>query len=180
MISRSIAKRYAKGLFAVGEKNGKYRSYFEELEGVLSVFDKEQRLKKALMLPLLEVQKRKELLSDVMRALGVSPSVSSLFNILIENNRMGYLPVIRDVYQELVDDKEGMVRGTLWTAYPLEETSRNRIAEVLKDKFNKEVTLETLEDKSLIGGVKVVIKGTIIDGSVKKQIETLKENILEE
>ncbi|MDD5008452.1 MAG: ATP synthase F1 subunit delta [Syntrophorhabdaceae bacterium] len=180
MISRSIAKRYAKGLFAVGEKNGKYRSYLEELEGVLSVFDKEERLKKALMLPLLEVQKRKELLSDVMRALGVSPSVSSLFNILVENNRMGYLPVIRDVYQELVDDKEGRVRGTLWTAYPLEETSRNRIAEVLKDKFNKEVTLETLEDKSLIGGVKVVIKGTIIDGSVKKQIETLKENILEE
>jgi F-type H+-transporting ATPase subunit delta len=180
LISRSIAKRYAKGLFAVGEKNGKYRSYLEELEGVLSVFDKEQRLKKALMLPLLEVQKRKELLSDVMRALGVSPSVSSLFNILVENNRMGYLPVIRDVYQELVDDKEGRVRGTLWTAYPLEETSRNRIAEVLKDKFNKEVTLKTLEDKSLIGGVKVVIKGTIIDGSVKKQIETLKENILEE
>jgi len=180
LISRSIAKRYAKGLFAVGEKNGKYRSYLEELEGVLSVFDKEQRLKKALMLPLLEVQKRKELLSDVMRALGVSPSVSSLFNILVENNRMGYLPVIRDVYQELVDDKEGRVRGTLWAAYPLEETSRNRIAEVLKDKFNKEVTLETLEDKSLIGGVKVVIKGTIIDGSVKKQIETLKENILEE
>jgi len=180
LISRSIAKRYAKGLFAVGEKNGKYRSYLEELEGVLSVFDKEQRLKKALMLPLLEVQKRKELLSDVMRALGVSPPVSGLFNILVENNRMGYLPVIRDVYQELVDDKEGRVRGTLWAAYPLEETSRNRIAEVLKDKFNKEVTLETLEDKSLIGGVKVVIKGTIIDGSVKKQIETLKENILEE
>lgn len=180
MISRSIAKRYAKGLFAVGEKDGKYRSYLEELEGVLDVFEREQRLKKALMLPLLEVQKRKELLSDVMRSLGVSPSVSSLFNMLIENNRMGYLPVIRDVYRELVDDKEGRVRGTLWAAYPLEETSRNRIAEALKDKFNKEVVLETVEDRSLIGGVKVVIKGTIIDGSVKKQIETLKENILKE
>lgn len=164
----------------MGEKDGKYRSYLEELEGVLDVFEREQRLKKALMLPLLEVQKRKELLSDVMRSLGVSPSVSSLFNMLIENNRMGYLPVIRDVYRELVDDKEGRVRGTLWAAYPLEETSRNRIAEALKDKFNKEVVLETVEDRSLIGGVKVVIKGTIIDGSVKKQIETLKENILKE
>jgi len=180
LISRSIAKRYAKGLFAVGERNGKYRSYLEELEGILSVFDREQRLKKALMLPLLEIKKRKELLSDVMRALGVSPSVSSLFNILIENNRMGYLPTIRDVYQELVDEKEGRIRGVLWAAYPLEEASRNRIADVLKDKFKKEVVLETVEDRSLIGGVKVVIKGTIIDGSVKKQIETLKENILKE
>jgi F-type H+-transporting ATPase subunit delta len=180
LISRSIAKRYAKGLFAVGERDGKYKSYLEELEGILGVFDREQRLKKALVLPLLEVKKRKELLSDVMRSLGASPSVSSLFNLLVENNRMGYLPIIRDVYQELVDDKEGRVRGTLWTAYPIEETFRNRIAEVLKDKFNKEVVLETVEDKSLIGGVKVVIKGTVIDGSVKKQIETLKENILKE
>ncbi|HNS15016.1 MAG TPA: ATP synthase F1 subunit delta [Syntrophorhabdaceae bacterium] len=180
MISQSIAKRYAKGLFAVGERDGKYKSYLEELEGILGVFDREQRLKKALMLPLLEVKRRKELLSDVMRSLGASPSVSSLFNILIENNRMGYLPTIRDVYRELVDEKEGRVRGTIWAAYPLEEASRNRIADVLKDKFNKEVVLETVEDKSLIGGVKVVIKGTIIDGSVKKQIETLKENILKE
>lgn len=180
MISRSIAKRYAKGLFAVGERDGKYRSYLEELEGILGVFDREQRLKKALVLPLLEVKKRKELLSDVMRSFGASPTVSSLFNVLVENNRMGYLPIIRDVYQELVDEKEGRVRGTLLTAYPIEETYRNRIAEVLKDKFNKEVVLETVEDKSLIGGVKVVIKGTVIDGSVKKQIETLKENILKE
>lgn len=164
----------------MGERDGKYRSYLEELEGILGVFDREQRLKKALVLPLLEVKKRKELLSDVMRSLGASPSVSSLFNLLVENNRMGYLPIIRDVYQELVDDKEGRVRGTLWTAYPIDETSRNRIAEALKDKFNKEVVLETVEDKSLIGGVKVVIKGTVIDGSVKKQIETLKENILKE
>ncbi len=180
MISRSIAKRYAKGLFTVGERDGKYRSYLEELESILGVFDREQRLKKALVLPLLEVQKRKELLSDVMRSFGASPTVSSLFNVLVENNRMGYLPIIRDVYQELVDDKEGRVRGTLWTAYPIDETSRKRIAEVLKDKFNKEVVLETVEDKNLIGGIKVVIKGTVIDGSVKKQIETLKENILKE
>jgi F0F1-type ATP synthase delta subunit len=42
------------------------------------------------------------------------------------------------------------------------------------------VVLATVEDKSLLGGVKVEVKGTIIDGSVKRQLETLKENILKE
>ncbi len=46
--------------------------------------------------------------------------------------------------------------------------------------MHKEVMLATYEDKGLIGGVKVMIKGTIIDGSVKQQLATLKENILKE
>ena len=180
MISKSIAKRYAKGLFAVGEKNRKYKDYFEEIEKILKFFDADPRLRKALMLPLLEIRKRQELLSDVMRMLGVSLPLSNMLAMLLENNRMGYLPLIRDVYREIADEKEGRVRGTIWSAYPLDDNVRMRIQDMLKEKMRKEVVLEMVEDKTLIGGVKVNIQGTIIDGSVKRQLETLKENILKE
>lgn len=181
MIRQSIAKRYAKGLFAVGEKDGHYKGYLAELENILGLFEKEQRLKKALMLPLLEVQKRKELLSDTMRLSGISLPLANMLTMILERNRMSYLPMIRDVYSDLVDDKEDRARGTVWTAFPLDSTLLKRIEEALKERFNKkEIILSAIEDKSLIGGVKVAVKGTIIDGSVKKQLETLKENILKE
>lgn len=181
MIRQSIAKRYAKGLFAVGEKDGRYKAYLEELGHILALFDGNEKLRRALMLPLLEVQQRKELLSDIMRLTGVSIPLSNILTMLVENNRMTYLPLIRDVYSELVDDKEGRVRGTIWSAYPLEGGLKNRIEQTLRERFHKkEVVLATVEDKSLIGGVKVDVKGTIIDGSVKRQLETLKENILKE
>lgn len=180
MISQSIAKRYARGLFAVGEKDGKYRVYYEELDAILRYFKEEQKLGNALMLPITEMKKRKELLGDVMRAFGVSLSLANIFSMLLENNRMGYLPLIKDVYGELIDDKEGRVRGTLLSAYPLDDSTKLRIEEVLKEKLHKEVVLSAVEDKSLMGGAKVVIKGTIIDGSAKRQLELLKENILKE
>lgn len=180
MISQSIAKRYAKGLFNVGEKNGKYKEYQAEIEGILSVLDKEERLKRAIVLPLVEVEKRKEVLSDVMRALEVSSPLASMFTMLLEKNRMGYLNLIRDVYNDLVDEKEGRVKGTLWTAFPVSDEIKAKIEKELGDKLNKQVTLAVKEDKSLIGGVKVAIKGTIIDGSVKRQLHTLQENILKE
>jgi F-type H+-transporting ATPase subunit delta len=180
LISQSIARKYAKGLFNVGEKNGKYKDYFKEFEEVLNVFDKEDRLKKALMFPLVEVAKRKELLSDVTRILQVSSPLAALFTMLLENNRMTYLPLIKDVYGELVDEKEGRVKGTIWSAYPLEEAVKDRIEKELSDKLHKEVLLTSHEDRGLIGGIKVTIKGTIIDGSVKQQLATLKENILKE
>lgn len=180
MISQSIARKYAKGLFNVGEKNGKYRDYFVEFNQVLKVFDKEDRLKKALMFPLVEVEKRKELLSDLARMLQMSAPLSALFTMLLENNRMAYLPLIKDVYGELVDEKEGRVKGDIWSPYPLEEAAKNRIEKELSAKLHKEVLLTAHEDKGLIGGIKVTIRGTIIDGSVKQQLATLKENILKE
>ncbi len=180
MISQSIAKRYAKGLFAVGEKNGKYRDYLDEIEKILKVFDKEKQLGKTLMLPILEMKKRKELLGDVMKVLSVSIPLANLFSMMLEKNRMGYIHMIRDVYSNLVDEKEGRIRGTLYTAYPLADIMQRRIEEGLKNKLHKDVALQVIEDKALIGGVKVIVQGTIIDGSVKQQLETLKENILKE
>jgi F-type H+-transporting ATPase subunit delta len=180
LISQSIAKKYARGLFAVGEKDGKYRDYLDEIKKILNVFDEEQRLGRALMLPILEMEKRKELLSDIMKALDISLPLTNLFSMILEKNRMKYIHMIKDVYGELVDEKEGRVRGTLYTAYPLADTMKIRIEEGLKKKLLKDVALQVIEDKTLIGGVKVIVKGTIIDGSVKQQLETLKENILKE
>jgi F-type H+-transporting ATPase subunit delta len=180
LIRQSIAKRYAKGLFAVGEKDGKYALYLSELKGILDLFAKEERIRRALMLPLIEIQKRKEILMDVMKALGVSFPVSNTMSMILERNRMGYLPLIKDVYSELVDEKEGRVRGTVWSAYPLEETVKSRIQDVMKERLKMDVVLTMVEDKTLIGGVKVMVRGTIIDGSVKRQLESLKENILKE
>jgi F-type H+-transporting ATPase subunit delta len=180
LIKQSIAKRYARGLFAVGEKDGKYRAYLKEIDRVLKVFDGEERLRKAVMLPLLEMGKRKELLADVMRLLGVPLPLANMLSMLLERNRMGYLPLVSDVYGELVDEKEGRVKGTIWSAYPLDEGMKARIQDVLKEKMKKEVVLRMVEDKTLIGGIKVAVKGTIMDGSVKRQLEVLKENILKE
>lgn len=180
MISQSIAKRYAQGLFNVGEKNGKYKEYQLEIENILGIFDKEERLKRAIVLPLVEVKKRKELLSDVLKSLQVSSPLSSMFTMLLEKNRMSYLTLIRDVYNDLVDEKENRVKGTLWTAFPIDKETLGRVESELGAKLRKQVTLTAIEDKDLIGGVKVMVKGTIIDGSIKKQLQTLQENILKE
>ena len=180
MIHQSIAKKYAKGLFSVGEKDGKYKEYLEDIGSVLALFEKEARLGKALMLPILEMRKRKELLGDVVRAAAVSMPVANMLTMLMERNRMGYLPLLKDAYRDLVDEVEGRVRATIWTAFPLDDKLKAKIAAALKERTKKDVILTEIEDKSLIGGVKVDVKGTIIDGSVKRQLETLKENILKE
>lgn len=180
MIRQSIAKRYAKGLFGAGEKDGKYRDYLQQMDEILSVVKKEPKLEKAIMVPLFEMAKRKELLSDLLDALSVIPTVANLLRLLLEKNRIDYLPLVRNVYEEMVDEKEGRVKGVGFSAYPVPDALRTRIEEALGERLNKKVKLDIKEDKSLIGGIKVIVGGMRIDGSVKRQLELLNESMMKE
>ena len=117
----------------------------------------------------------------MVRAAGpVNALCRNMLTMLMERNRMGYLPLLKDAYTNLVDEKEGRVKGILWSAFPMDDAMKAKIEAVLKERMKKDVILTVMEDKSLIGGIKLNIQGTIIDGSLKRQLEALKENILKE
>jgi F-type H+-transporting ATPase subunit delta len=180
LIRQSIARRYAKGLFSVGVKDGKYRDYLDQLDETLIVLKKAPKLDRALIMPLLEMEKRKEILADLTGALGLSATLSALLSLLLERNRMNYLPMIRAAYEEMANNREGVVKGVGYSAYPLSDKAKVRIEEALGEKLNKKVLLDIREDKGLIGGIKVVIGGLRIDGSVKRQLEILNESMVKE
>ncbi len=180
MIRHSIAKRYAKALFGAGERDGNYRKYLDELDALLKLVEAEPRLKSTLMIPLLEMAKRKDLLSEVARALTLSPAVAGTLQMLLEKNRISYVPLVKEEYAALVDEKEGRVRGALYTAYPLTNDAKARIEAALSQKLEKKVELVVTRDEELIGGVKVVVGGLRIDGTVKRQLEILNERIMKE
>ena len=96
MIRQSIARSYAKGLFAVGVKDGKYKDYLRQMKEILEIVNDAPKIRRASMLPLFEMDKRKELLSGFMAALDVSPPVAALLGLLLERNRMAYLAAIHD------------------------------------------------------------------------------------
>ena len=180
MIRQSIAKRYAKALFGAGEKDGNYRKYLDEMDALLKLVEAEPRLKTTLMLPLLEMAKRKDLLSEVVRLLSLSPAVAGTLQMLLEKNRISYWPLVKEEYAGLVDEKEGRVKGALYTAYPLASDAKARIEAALSQRLQKKVELAVTQDKELIGGVKVVVGGLRIDGTVRRQLEILNERIMKE
>jgi F-type H+-transporting ATPase subunit delta len=180
LISHSIAKRYAKALFGAGEKDGNYKKYLDELGALLQFVEAEPRLKTTLMLPLIEMAKRSDLLSEVVRLVGVSPTVAGTIQMLLEKNRITYLPLVKEEYAALVDEKEGRVKGALYTAYPLASDAKARIEAALSQRLQKKVELTVTRDKELIGGVKVVVGGLRIDGTVRRQFEILNERIMKE
>ncbi len=180
MIRQSTARSYAKGLFAAGEKDGRYKEYLQQLGDLLGIVNEKPEVRKALTLPLFDMDKRKDLLSGLEKVLDLSPPVAALLDLLLERNRMAYLSAIRNAYEQMIDDKEGRVKGAVYSPYPLSDDVKGRIEEALGARLNRKVELRVEEDKELIGGLKVIVGGTRIDGSVKRQLELLNESMMKE
>ncbi len=175
-----MAKKYAEGLFRVGEKDGNYLQYKKELEDFLSLINKSEPLYRTIMLPIFDLKVRKDVLLDVGRYANLSTTVTNLLVLLLENNRVKLLPSIVEEYSRLVDEKENVLRGKLYSPYPLEPELVKEIETVLSEKFKKKVVLTIIEDKSLLAGIKLSLNGTVIDGTLRKQLEIIKENLLKE
>jgi len=97
---------------------------------------------------------------------------------LIDKRRYDILPEVPECYKELVDSHRGIVSVQVRSAVPLTEEEKERLSEVLARSLRKQVRLETNVDPSLIGGVMLRIGDRLLDGSVKGQLNLLRQRLI--
>jgi F-type H+-transporting ATPase subunit delta len=100
-------------------------------------------------------------------------SGANFIRLLAENRRLGLLPVIAQVFEQLRADAERTIEATVISASPLGEVERAALARALKKRLNREVTLQCETDSRLIGGAVIRAGDLVIDGSVRSKLERL-------
>ena len=97
--------------------------------------------------------------------------------ILIDKGRFTHFERIIREYGRLYDSREGIIKGTIYSVEPLDE---GRLAEFEKQTgklMGGNVVLENRTDKSLIGGVKILVNGKIIDASIRSSLNRMASEI---
>ncbi len=175
-----MASRYAKALFNVAYGDGREKEYFEELRSIGEFFEKNEDALRFITLPIYPKKERMDLLELVVSSFNLSQPVAEFMRVLFENGRVSYINQIVEEYQKLLDEKEGVKRGVVFSPYPLDKKLGERLSKLLARFFKvNKVILSYKEDKDLIGGIRVKVGDTVIDGSLSCQLRKLKEKLLE-
>jgi F-type H+-transporting ATPase subunit delta len=103
--------------------------------------------------------------------------VANFFKLLLDRGRITAAADISLVYAGLLDEAKGITRAEVSSASPLSSEEVSGISEVLKKVAGQEVQVEVKEDPSLIGGVVAKIGDLVLDGSVKSQLQSLRESL---
>ena len=177
MISTVLAKRYAKALFAVGKEEDKLQAFNETLQELNTFLKDNPDIEAALESPIIGLDVKQDVTEELIKAAGVDDTMANFLRVLVEKNRIHYLSLIAEAYQELMDEEMGVVRARVTTAVPLSEEIKSQMKEVFAKATGKEVVLVAEEDPEIIGGVVAHVGDMVWDGSIKSQLEGFKESI---
>lgn len=97
----------------------------------------------------------------------------SMIRVLVENRRLNVLPEIAAQYELLKAEAEKTVEAEVISAFEVSKAQQKQIADKLKQRLGRDVTLTCRVDDSLIGGVIIKAGDLVIDGSASGQIHKL-------
>lgn len=177
MKAGAAAKRYAKAVFSLGVDSGEFERIGQEIGAVVSAIDTDESLRGILLNPQHDAEAKRAVVVGISEKKGFSPTTKNFLLLLVDRGRLPLLPEMHRSYQKLSDEKAGRMNATVVTASQLTEPLITEIASSLEKKTGKKVSLSSEIDPALIGGVVIKIGDIIYDGSIKTQLNKLRDNI---
>jgi F-type H+-transporting ATPase subunit delta len=104
---------------------------------------------------------------------GLDQHGKNFLQTLAENRRLGYLPEIAAIFNELKDAEEGIVDVTVTSAAPLDQQQQLTLSEALSRRLKRRVRLHCETDRALIGGAVIRAGDLVIDGSLRTRLDRI-------
>ncbi|MDY0361615.1 MAG: ATP synthase F1 subunit delta [Desulforegulaceae bacterium] len=171
-----VGRRYAKALMLIGQSDNKVDEYAKEISAVAEVFESNKTLSDFLLNPVYGRSDRRQLLLKVVESLSVSDTMKAYVMLLFDKRRIGLVSEINENYQKLADEIKNIGRAVITSASPLSEDTVDKLKNALSAKTGKQVEVELRNDPGIIGGIITVIGDLVYDGSIKTQLENMKES----
>jgi F-type H+-transporting ATPase subunit delta len=172
-----ISKRYAKALLSLGQEDGNYAEYGENLKEFAGICADNPEFSKVIGNPVFSVEDRKKVLNSILEKSQFADYVNNFLRLLLDQNRISGIGDVSAYYTRLTDEISNIIRAEIVTARPLKDEVVDKLDVVLSKITNKTVKAKVEEDESLIGGLVVKIGDLVLDGSVRAQLEGLKESL---
>jgi F-type H+-transporting ATPase subunit delta len=176
---KDVAKEYAQALFALGCESGEHRDFMAALSDIAAQLEQYPEYLALLASPALTLGERMDALSRVLGE-DYPAHVRSFLQLLCEKRRMRSFPTCVKEYGRLLDAKERMLTAHVRSAFELTEQQKNALRVKLERVSGAHVTLECQVDASLLGGVIVEMDGRVMDGSLRRRLQEIKEVISHE
>ena len=178
MSNRLTARRYAKALLQIGDKQGNVAQLQQELDTVAAAVAANPDLARLVASPLVLPTKKAEVFEAILAAAKVSETLRHFFRVVAEAGRLNLLADLRRTFADLVDERAGIVEAKVASAQPLSEAQSKALVTSLAARTGKTIRLTWSQDPALLGGLKVQVGSTVLDASLQGQLRQLKAQLL--
>jgi len=170
----TLARPYAKAVFEIAKDKGALDRWSKTL-AVLADLSADAGVRAMLTSPKASTPVRAEVFAELAGKAGqaLDQQGRNFVRLLVEYRRLALLPEIAADYERLRAEAENTLDVELRAALPVDAVEQKRIGEALQKKLGRKITLNYVQDKTLIGGAVLRAGDLVIDGSVREKLSRL-------
>lgn len=173
-----LANRYAKSVVGLALEQGQLENLYNDMKLFISLFKSNPDFVNLLKSPVISNDKKLSIIEAVTNG-RVSQLTTLFVRLLVNKNREANLPEIAQAVIEQYNEIKQIYKVKLTTASPISKELESSIIEKVKQERNiQNIELETSVDDRLIGGFKLQLGDTLVDGSVLKDLMEIKRQFL--
>lgn len=174
----AVNSRYARAFVdVVFDKKLDPNQTIGELRALAELVENTPSLRNVWENPSVPEPQKIAVLDRITHALGASKMTRNLVAVLIDNRRIAALPEITRQFQQELNARLGIADAEITTARALADDEKRALEQQIASLTGKKVRAEYRLDQGVLGGAVVKVGSTIYDGSVKGQLQRLKEQL---
>lgn len=178
MTLQAVARRYAGALFDVVSKNGELDSAYTGLSAFAELVNQSPELARAFASPAVPFAKKRAVAETLATQLGVSGEVMRLLGVMGDRDRLSLVGEVATAFEARVMQARHVMQAEVTTAVPLSAETTASLAAALGRATGGTVKIDARVDPAIVGGVVARVGSMVFDGSVTRQLEMLKTQLI--
>ena len=173
----AIAERYAAALADVATAHNSGEVVRKDLATFIAAYSNSSDLRNALEAPSLENSVKAKIVDSIAGKMSLNDAVRNFVNLIVSHKRIHMLGEIEQAFVAELNRREGVAEAVVITARELGDAEKRQLLDVLERRTGKKIQARFAEDKALLGGAVVRVGSTVYDGSVREQLNRMRERL---
>ncbi len=179
MSVETVARRYASALADVVISSGETETVQTELKTWEEMLNANLDLRNAFYNPAIAHNSKEKVLESIINRANPSKTTANFLRVLLRNNRLTEIRAINERFDDVIAERNGVISASVTSSRELSEMEKTELkANLVRLTGGKEIKLEYKIDEDIIGGAITRVGSTVYDGSVKTQLELLKQQMI--
>jgi F-type H+-transporting ATPase subunit delta len=171
----TIARPYAEAAFRLA-REGNALPVWSEMLRLVSAVVAEPKVATALDNPNLAAGDKQSLLLSLCGE-RLNGEGRNFVRVLVEADRVALMPQILEMFGTLKDEADGVARARIDSAFALSDAQLAALTAALAKRFGKRIEATVAVDPALIGGARITVGDTVIDGTVQAKLATMAQQL---
>jgi F-type H+-transporting ATPase subunit delta len=171
------SNRFAQSLYLVSKQKNNVFDIKSSLEELVNLYRKNPEFRFILLSKRIEKSQKILILKKSLNG-KVSGIALEILEVLLDKDSIKELPAILNKFRLIVLDKTESAQVTVTVSNSMDDKLINDLKQSIEAKLNKKIDIQLDVDPSLIGGMVLRINNTIIDGSIKRRLEKIREHLV--